>query len=150
MNWKGEMGFGLWVFGGAFWVWGVTEVLEKVRVDKWLWSVRLFKTRTLAGEACRGGKVRIGDERVKPSRVVKVGELVLVQQEDILREVKVVGLLKKRVGAKLVSEYMEDLTPPERFEEVKLTFAQTILKRDRGAGRPTKRERREIDAFFGE
>lgn len=150
MNWKGEMGFGLWVFCAGVWVWRVAEVFEKVRVDKWLWSVRLFKTRTLAGEACRGGKVRISDERVKPSRVVKVGELVLVQQEDILREVKVVGLLKKRVGAKLVSEYMEDLTPSERFEEVKATFAQTILRRDRGAGRPTKRERREIDEFFGE
>lgn len=150
MNWKGEVDFGLWVFYREFWVEGVAEELVKARVDKWLWSVRLFKTRTLAGEACRGGKVRIGDERVKPSRLLKVGELVHVQQEDILREVKVVGLLKNRVGAKLVSEYMEDLTPPERIEEQKLTFAQAILRRDRGAGRPTKRERREIDEFFGE
>lgn len=128
----------------------VGVALEKVRIDRWLWAVRLFKTRGQAAEACRGGKVHIAEERVKPSRMVKGGELVLVSKDDILREVRVTGLLEKRIGAKRVPEFMEDLTPPERFERQKETLAQAILKRDAGAGRPTKRDRRQIEHIFGE
>ena len=142
------MGCGFLVAGFE---WGeVAEALKKVRIDKWLWAVRLFKTRSDATDACRGGRVRIGEERVKPSRSVKLGELVQVQKDDILREARVLAFVGKRVGAKLVSGYMEDLTPPERLQEKRETYAQTILRRDRGAGRPTKRERREIEQLFGE
>lgn len=124
--------------------------MEKVRIDRWLWAVRLFKTRSQAAEACRGGKVHIEDEKLKPSRNIRVGELIKVSKEGILREVKVVGLLLKRVGAKEVPSYMEDLTPPERFEQQRETFAQTVLKRDSGLGRPTKRDRRDIERLFQE
>ena len=128
----------------------VAEALKKVRIDKWLWAVRLFKTRSDATEACKGGRVRIGEERVKPSRSVKLGELVQVQKDDILCEARVLAFVGKRVGAKLVAEYMEDLTPPERLQQKREIYAQTVLRRDRGSGRPTKRERREIDQLFGE
>ncbi|MDQ8205547.1 S4 domain-containing protein [Pelagicoccus sp. SDUM812003] len=126
------------------------EALEKVRVDRWLWAVRLFKTRGQAAEACRGGKVHANGEKLKPSRFVRVGERLEVSKEGILREVKVVGLLEKRVGAKLVENYMQDLTPPERFELLRMTAAQHVLRRDAGLGRPTKRDRREIEKLFGE
>ena len=128
----------------------VTKTPEKVRIDKWLWAVRVFKSRGLAAEACRGGKVRIGEERVKPSRLVKLGEVISVQREDILFELKVRAFLDKRVGAKLVPEFMEDLTPPERLEVKRETLAQSVLRRDSGAGRPTKRDRRAIEELFGD
>ena len=128
----------------------VQEGAQKVRIDRWLWAVRLFKTRSLAAEACRGGHVKIADEAVKPSRMVAVGELVQVNKDDILRELRVVGLLEKRVGAKLAQDYVEDLTPPERLERKRESLAQAILRRDAGAGRPTKRERRQIERLFGD
>ncbi|MBK1875661.1 RNA-binding S4 domain-containing protein [Pelagicoccus mobilis] len=123
--------------------------LEKVRIDRWLWAVRVFKTRGAAAEACKGGKVEIGGENVKPSRLVRVGEKVDVNKEGVLREYRVVGLLLKRVGAKVVANFVEDLTPPERLEVRRETVAQRILQREAGSGRPTKRERREIDRLFG-
>lgn len=121
---------------------------EKVRIDRWLWAVRVFKTRTLAAEACRGGKVEIAGENVKPSRLVRAGELVEVNKEGVLREFRIVRVLAKRVGAKRVAEFAEDLTPPERLEVQKETVAQAILKRDAGTGRPTKRDRRDIDRLL--
>lgn len=121
---------------------------EKVRIDRWLWAARIFKTRTLAAEACRGGKVEIGGENVKPSRIVRAGELVEVNKEGVLREFRVLQVLQKRVGAKVVSDYVEDLTPPERLEVRRETLAQSILKRDAGTGRPTKRDRRDIDKLL--
>ncbi len=127
-----------------------SKELEKVRVDRWLWAVRVFKTRGDAVEACKGGKVEIGGENVKPSRPVRVGETVEVMKEGVLREFKVVGLLLKRVGAKVVANFVEDLTPPERLEVQKITQAQVVLKREAGSGRPTKRERRDMDRLFGD
>lgn len=121
-----------------------------MRVDRWLWAVRVFKTRGDAVEACKGGKVEIGGENVKPSRPVRVGETVEVMKEGILREFKVVGLLLKRVGAKVVANFVEDLTPPERLEEKRVTQAQVVLRREAGSGRPTKRERRDMDRLFGD
>ncbi|MEM9161298.1 MAG: RNA-binding S4 domain-containing protein [Verrucomicrobiota bacterium] len=126
------------------------EAQIKVRIDKWLWATRLFKTRTLAGEACKSGHVRIEDGKVKPARIVKVGETIQVQKGVVTRTVKVIGLLEKRVGAKLVEDYLEDHTPEEEWEKARLTFAQAILLRDRGTGRPTKKDRREIEQFFGD
>ncbi len=124
--------------------------LEKVRIDRWLWAVRVFKTRGDAAEACKGGKVEIGGENVKPSRPVRVGESVEVMKDGVLREFKVVGLLLKRVGAKVVASYVEDLTPPERLEARRETLAQTVLRREAGSGRPTKRERRDMERLFGD
>lgn len=121
---------------------------EKVRIDRWLWAVRVFKTRTLAAEACRGGKVEIDGENVKPSRLVRSGERVEVNKEGVLREFRVIRVLEKRVGAKRVTEFAEDLTPPERLEVRKETLAQAILRRDAGTGRPTKRDRRDIDRLM--
>lgn len=121
-----------------------------MRIDRWLWAVRIFKTRGDAVEACRGGKVEIDGENVKPSRMVRIGEKVDVMKDGVLREFRVVGLLMKRVGAKVVAAYVQDLTPPERLEVRRETLAQTILKREAGAGRPTKRERRDIERLFGD
>jgi len=126
------------------------EPVAKARIDRWLWAVRQFRTRTLASDACRGGKIRVRDEKVKPSYGLKVGEVVEIQSGPITKRLKVVGLIEKRVGAKLVAEFMEDLTPPEDYLLLQQTAAQKVLRRDRGTGRPTKRDRREIERLFGE
>ncbi|MDQ8180788.1 S4 domain-containing protein [Pelagicoccus sp. SDUM812005] len=124
--------------------------LDKVRIDRWLWAVRVFKTRGDAAEACKGGKVEIGGENVKPSRPVRVGETVEVMKDGVLREYKVLGLLLKRVGAKVAANFVEDLTPPERLEARRETLAQVVLRREAGSGRPTKRERRDMERLFGD
>lgn len=118
---------------------------EEVRIDKFLWCVRLYKTRSLATEVCRKGKVRCKDEPVKPSREVKPGDEYTIHDHGIVRRIRVVELLKNRVGAKLVSTYIEDLTPAEEFEKLSLLHNRGFERRDRGVGRPTKRERRDID-----
>lgn len=118
---------------------------EGVRIDKWLWSVRVFKTRSQATEACKSGKVKIEETSVKPSREVKLNEEIVVQVRHISRTLRVVGLLNNRVGAKLVSEYMEDLTPAEEYDKEKIKREINYEYRDRGLGRPTKKERRLID-----
>ena len=89
------------------------------------------------------------EEKAKPSYSIKVGEMVTVQSGPITKTIRVLGLIEKRVGAKLVPNYMEDLTPPEEYELLKMTAAQKVLRRDRGTGRPTKRDRREIERLFG-
>lgn len=118
---------------------------KSVRIDKWLWCVRLYKTRTLSAEACNGGKVTIDDVNVKPSRAVKVGDIIKVHQPPLWRTVKVVDILENRVGAKVVPQYMEDLTPQEEYDKVEFVRMMNMERRDRGTGRPTKKERREID-----
>lgn len=123
--------------------------LVKARIDRWLWAVRLFKTRSLAAEACRGGKIRVREDKVKPSYSVKAGETVTIQLGPITKTIRVLGVIEKRVGAKLVPDYLEDLTPPEEYELLRMTAAQNVLRRDRGTGRPTKRDRREIERLFG-
>jgi len=116
-----------------------------MRVDKWLWAVRVFKTRTQAGDACKGGKVKIAGSNVKASREIKVGDEIEVQQANIKRKVKVLKLVKNRVGAKLVADLMQDLTPPEEYERLEMMRLLNHEKRNRGEGRPTKRDRREIE-----
>ena len=118
---------------------------KSVRIDKWLWCVRLYKTRTLSAEACSGGKVTIDDVNVKPSRAVKVGDIIKVHQPPLWRTVKVVDILENRVGAKVVPQYMEDLPPQEEYDKVEFVRMMNMERRDRGTGRPTKKERREID-----
>ncbi|HFA50202.1 MAG TPA: RNA-binding S4 domain-containing protein [Bacteroidetes bacterium] len=123
--------------------------MTKVRIDKWLWSVRIFKSRTLASEACKSGKVRIGEQGVKPSVGVSVGEKVFVKKGGFYLEFLVKKLIEKRVGAALAQECYDNLTPQEELDKYKDWFIGKAgsEQRERGAGRPTKRERREIDEY---
>ena len=116
-----------------------------IRIDKWLWCIRVFKSRTLASEACDGGKVKINGERVKPSYHVKIGEVITVQQGYIKRVYKVKGLLDKRVSAVLVKKFAEDITPQEELDKLKTGRMVSYQSKFKGAGRPTKKDRRLID-----
>lgn len=115
------------------------------RIDKWLWSVRLFKTRSQATEACRSGKVMIDDKSLKPSRETHIGDIIVIRQGPLTKTVQVKELLKSRVGAKLVPDYMVDLTPEEEYTKLQMTREVNFEIRDRGMGRPTKKERRIIE-----
>jgi len=119
--------------------------LNPVRIDKWLWAVRLFKTRSQATDACRGGKVKMDGHNVKPSREVNVGDVIEVQLGAIKKKVKVLQAVKNRVAAKLVSDLSEDLTPPEELEKLEMLHQLNYERREHGVGRPTKKDRREID-----
>jgi ribosome-associated heat shock protein Hsp15 len=121
---------------------------ENVRIDKWLWAVRVFKTRSQATEACKKGRVEIGDLPVKPSRDVHPGEVVKVRKPPLTRSFKVLALAEKRMSAKLAADFVEDVTPPEEFEILEMQKQMNWISRDRGAGRPTKKERRKLDDFF--
>ena len=123
--------------------------MDTVRIDKWLWAVRLYKTRSQASEACRGGKVKIDGQNVKPSREVTSGDIVEVQQGIIRKRVKVLTPAKNRVSAKLVEELAEDLTPAEEYEKMDMLRQLNYEKRDRGTGRPTKKDRRDINRLKG-
>ena len=118
------------------------------RLDKWLWAVRLFKTRALAMAAINAGSVEINARPAKPARAVHAGETVTVRQGLILRTLRVVGAPVSRVGAKLVPNYCTDLTPESEFAKVREQRMQQVLARAKGSGRPTKRERREVDRLF--
>lgn len=124
------------------------NALPAIRIDKWLWAVRLYKTRSLAAEACRCGHVRIDAKPVKASRDVRPGDLLSVRTGPIQRTVRVRAVLEDRVGAALVPGFMEDLTPPEELERLKQSSLLNPAWRPPGAGRPTKRERRLLDAFL--
>jgi ribosome-associated heat shock protein Hsp15 len=118
---------------------------QGVRLDKWLWAARLFKTRAIATDAIKGGKVKINDTAVKPSREVKEGEVIQVQIEQLHKVVQVKTVIKNRVSAKQVPEVYTDLTPKEEYERIEFMHAYKSEYRDRGAGRPTKKERRMIE-----
>jgi ribosome-associated heat shock protein Hsp15 len=118
------------------------------RIDKWLWAVRIFKTRTMAANACRKGKVLINGINAKPSHSVRIGETIEVEQPPITRTYQVTGLIEKRVSAGLAVDYVEETTPPQEIKKLRMMrrMSSTIVGvRDKGAGRPTKRERRAID-----
>jgi len=119
-----------------------------VRIDKWLWAVRLYKSRSLATAACSAGKVRIADESLKPARSVRVGDIITAATGDITRTVRVTGLLDRRVGAKRVADYMEDLTPASEYEKRREPDFRPLLLRPKGTGRPTKKDRRRIDGLL--
>ena len=121
--------------------------MSELRIDKYLWAVRLFKTRSLATDACRAGKVKLNDTPVKPSHDVSEGEIYELNIEQMHRVVQVKALLHNRVGAKLVENYLTDLTPQEEYERIQMARQYSFEKRDRGAGRPTKRDRRDIEEF---
>ena len=120
---------------------------ESVRIDKWLWAVRVFKTRTIASEACKKGRVLIGNTNVKPSRMIRIGEIVQVKKAPVTYSFKVLDLAQKRMGAKLVPEFMENVTPPEEYEVLELNRLSGFIDRQRGTGRPTKKERRDLEQF---
>lgn len=119
------------------------------RIDKWLWAVRVFKTRTEAADACKGGKVKVNGDAVKPSHELKVGEIVKVQQGILRKTLSVKALLEKRVGAKLVTDYVEDLTPEEEYEKLRVQKEMNAFGTGyEGKGRPTKKDRRRMDDLF--
>ncbi|HSW67259.1 MAG TPA: RNA-binding S4 domain-containing protein [Bacteroidales bacterium] len=120
-------------------------VIEPGRIDKWLWAVRIFKTRSQSAEACRAGKVKIGGLAAKPSRNVKAGDIIEISFPPIKRTIQVIEPISNRVGAKLVAEFAIDLTPSDEYEKLKMITGKNFELRDRGSGRPTKKQRRLID-----
>ena len=119
----------------------------EIRIDKWLWAVRLYKTRNLASEACKKGKVLVQNVQVKPSRVVKVGDIIQIKRNPVLYSFKVLALAQNRMNAKLVPEFMENVTTPDQLELIELAKIAAQSGRARGTGRPTKKERRELDEY---
>ena len=115
-----------------------------VRIDKYLWAVRIFKTRTLATEACKKGRVSVDDMPAKPSRMVTTGDVIEVKKMPVLYSYRVLDPIEKRVGAKIVDNYVKDVTPQEELQKLEMQD-DFLAKRDRGAGRPTKKERRLLD-----
>lgn len=123
--------------------------MDKVRVDKWLWSVRIFKSRTLATDACKSGKVKLGGSSLKPSYLIQRGDQLEVKKNGFDLQFKVIDLIQKRVSAPLAQVCYEDLTPAEEMNKYQNWFVgkSSSEKREKGAGRPTKKERRLIDGF---
>lgn len=119
--------------------------VSKIRIDKWLWAVRIFKTRTISTDACNAGKVKIDGKSIKPSRTIKLNEKITVQKGMIKFIYEVTGLIEKRVSAKIASENLKDLTSKEEKFKMKAASAHPIAKRDKGMGRPTKKDRRNIE-----
>jgi ribosome-associated heat shock protein Hsp15 len=119
----------------------------EVRIDKWMWAVRLFKTRTLAADACKKGKVIIQNIQVKPSRNVKVGDVISIKRAPFLYSFKVLALSENRMNAKLVADFMENVTTADQLERIEMAKLVGNMGRDRGTGRPTKKERRDIEDF---
>lgn len=123
---------------------------EEVRIDKYLWAIRVFKTRTDATDACKGGKVKVNDTDAKPSRNVKVNDIISIRKGVVTYIYRVVDLLEKRVGAKIVEQYAENLTPQSELDKLNAPVETFFLKRDRGTGRPTKKERRDMEKLWDE
>lgn len=121
---------------------------ETARIDKYLWAIRAYKTRSEAADACKGNKVKVEGVAVKPSRLVKVGEKIEFRKGPVQFTYRVKALIENRVGAKLVPDYAENLTPQSEIDKMKAPVETVFLSRDRGAGRPTKKERRDIDAIW--
>ena len=119
-----------------------------VRIDKWLWAVRLYKSRSLATNACNAGHVKIAGQSVKPSRDVRVEEIITALAGRVHRTVKVLALLDRRVGAKVVPEFMEDLTPPEELARARQEREQPTIQYPKGWGRPTKKQRRQMERLL--
>lgn len=121
--------------------------MNEVRVDKWLWAMRVFKTRTIATEACKKGRVLVGDAVAKPSRTIKVGDIVYVRKPPVTYSFRVKALTQNRLGAKLVPDYMENITPKSELDLLDIVKISGFIDRRKGLGRPTKREGRELAEF---
>ena len=117
----------------------------EARIDKWLWAARIFKTRTIASDACKNGRVMIDGVKLKPSRMVKEGDIIQVRKPPVTYSFKILKAIQNRVGAKMVPEVMENVTPQNQLDILEMNKIGGFLQRARGTGRPTKKERREID-----
>ena len=117
------------------------------RIDKWIWCMRVFKTRTMATDACKKGRVTMSGVAVKPSRLIKEGDIIDVKKPPVTFTFKVLGIPGNRVGAKLVDEYLENLTPKSQYDILEMTKISGFVDRNKGMGRPTKREGRELSRF---
>ena len=123
---------------------------DSIRIDKYIWAIRCFKTRSEATEACKGNKVQIGGQPVKPSREVKIGDIIQVRKGPVQYTYKVLQLAENRMGAQLVPDFAENLTPESELARLKAPVETFFVRRERGTGRPTKKERRELDALWDE
>lgn len=122
--------------------------MAEARIDKWLWAARIYKTRTIAADACKKGRITINGAQAKPSRMIKPGDVINVKKSPITYSFKVLQAIEKRVGAKLVSEIMENVTSPEQYELLEMSKISGFIDRAKGTGRPTKKDRRSLDDFF--
>jgi len=123
---------------------------DDIRIDKWLWAVRLFKTRSMASEACKKGRILINGQECKASRTVNIGDQIEVKEPPVTYRYKVLDLAEKRMGAKLVPGYLEDITPEDQKEIREMQILDRKYNRRKGLGRPTKKERRDIEKFRDE
>lgn len=125
-----------------------TQEDNRMRIDKWLWAMRQYKSRSLATEACEKGRIIISEQIVKPSRLIKEGDIIEVKRTGLIRKLRVLKLSQNRLAAKLVPEYCEDLTPQADIDAYKARLTRVTIYRDPGTGRPTKQERRALDDFL--
>jgi ribosome-associated heat shock protein Hsp15 len=121
---------------------------EEARIDKWLWAARIFKTRTIAADACKNGRVAVNGVNVKPSRTVKVEDIISVRKPPVTFSFRLLKPIEQRVGAKLLPEIYENVTPQDQYDLLEMTRISGFVDRARGTGRPTKKDRRQIDAFL--
>ncbi len=122
--------------------------MPEARIDKWMWAARIFKTRTIAAEACKKGRIYINGVQAKPARMIKPGDTIQVKKPPITYSFKVIQAIEKRVGAKLVPEIMENVTTPDQYELLEMSKISGFVNRAKGTGRPTKKDRRDLDEFF--
>ncbi len=120
---------------------------DTARIDKWLWAARIFKTRSIAADAIKNGRVTVGGANVKPSHLIKTGEVVSVKKPPITYSFKVLKTIEQRVGAKLIPEIYENITDPKQYELLEMSRISGFIDRARGTGRPTKKDRRALNAF---
>lgn len=120
---------------------------NEARIDKWMWAVRIFKTRTIAAEACKKGRVNLDGAQAKASRTVKAGDVIQVRKPPVTYSFKVLQPIEKRVGAKLVGEMMENVTTPDQYELLEMSRVSGFVGRAKGTGRPTKKDRRSLEEF---
>ena len=123
---------------------------DDARIDKWLWAARIFKTRSIAADACKNGRVTIEGINVKPSHTVKAGETVSVRKPPVTYSFRILKPIEQRVGAKLIPEIYENVTPADQYELLEMNRISGFVDRARGTGRPTKKDRRAMDAFINE
>lgn len=119
----------------------------EARLDKWLWASRIYKTRTMAADACKNGRIAINGQQAKPSRLVKAGDEVSVKKSPVTYKFRVLQPIEKRVGAKLIPEILENITSPDQYELLEMSKISGFVNRARGTGRPTKKDRRALDDF---
>lgn len=121
--------------------------MSEARIDKWLWAARIFKTRSMAAAACKKGQISMNGAQLKPSRTIKTGDIINVRKPPVTYSFKVKQCIEKRVGAKLIPEILENVTPPEQYELLEMNRISGFVNRARGTGRPTKKDRRSLEQF---